>query len=1255
MLARAASDAGTRLRRSKSTSSTAHRQIPPIPEALDPDVAQQHALVAATTAFARAQQATALEPPEKPSSNLARTKSTSSRKSLSSQGSHFPPRGSSFRSMNPSQRQQKSNVQRQSKSTLPTEKFPPFDPIATTERPLSAQLSVIMNENMRPGSQQNSHRRSAASSITSQQIRKARSMYYASSVQTGSPIARPPVRYLISPPLTSMESGPGPGPTTHNRPLTPLPLASSQIPVQIEPGETIDKARDRYLQTFQQRQTKHKPSLFLAPFRKRQDKAKPKERPASTGLISVSSTWRQTPNDTMLESLDDFGMPRQKKEKRSISGSIKDKLKKVFRRTSNTAITLPVQQVDASRNYSDYTSVQREQSHVAEGSSSIPSPDNGTLTLTQIRSATPALERAPSPFIRPVSRNSNTSGGSNRSLHSEQNLTHTSSRVTSWSDSSASGTLTQREIKRLTVIHEAKDSIGSEADCASVSPSRRNTVPLPSSSALTQPMQLEKLLEKSSTPVDPKRVFSALMKEIDASKAAQAPVTKSDDSPGAESDIFESSATKELHVVAPREVHSSGSKSFRPSVSSDRYQRPCTARSKSSSIRSFGKVLRSTIRTVTPSERKVSTNLERTGSVRGAVRVPRPSTDTSSSGSNISETGRDKGNDRTIGSANIRLHPPQESSPSTEQIERRIAKSRDRWKAQLDEHMPKHMAYRDTSYETTRYVGQTTATPPKPTETPSSLEFKDASPAVNKEQVTPVYASQKSPGPREILSPLSPSVYSRNTDGLSILPNDSILSFEETKEGRVAQEGGSAVVMASHSVRSYAIGTPSPQRVSDSTHSSRDWKAWLSHEVSELATESREDIAINESYITPTGHRRELTQIDDDSMTVGRKSMDIPTPRQEHIRIAPVDTPPKPTAASAKQTELPVEDTSAPATPGTPKAKRNVLTIKMTPIPNTNRLSSVNNKTLSASPSTEGGTPRSSRMNERFPFIATGRRSSSYSAKLRRMSRTSTGGSSGSSSKSKTATPSSKIYTDYSAPGSNRTILHESQVNVKGEDFAGNQKLSKENVTPTSSSNLQFGDRAQIPKIQFSPSSISRPRSMLPLTSSAMNHGPSIAAKYTVNATEPSKASPLSTPAISPLRQRSKVALRPSSPEKTVVRPKSAVDLRSTKIPAPLTTRGSKLLPMIGTSTLALNKEPSPGVEERIIDSLIEYEVKPLDHAGTGRITPGQRMAEQFLRERSVGRGSEAESENMTIGDASLKSEGRGGGKVDREDTPAFL
>lgn len=620
MLARASSDAGTRLRRSKSTS-TVHRHAPPIIEPLDPEISQQHAIAAATAAFFRSQPQEPTERKANRSVELSRSKSTASRKSLTSQGSHFPPRALSVRSVPPQTSTLTASAHRDSTSSAPPpDRFPPFNPTPSSDRPpssvrpLSAQPSIAFNENGRPSSQPKLHRYSAASSITSQQIRKARSMYYASSVQTGSPIARPPTKYLTTPPETDSSSVLNTAPIAYvpSRAIASSPLAAPQVPVIVAAGETIDSARDKYLQDFQQRSVKHKPSLFLAPFKKRQDRSKDKTKRLSSTLMSVPSTSYTVADDSVDVTLSEFMPPHEPKERRSFSGSLKKKIKKVFRRTVDKPHRLPVQQIEASRDYFSNSTA------LMDDVCDIPSPSEELLRTTRSKSLfSPSLEGSRLRPARSASRSSSKdSARSSRSLHSESNVSHISaSRVTSWGTSTSGETLTQRAIKRLTVIHEAKDSIGSVAERSSSTSTNRNSLHFP---GVKDPMQMESLAEEATTPpVDPKRVFSALLRDIDASKSTGPSASQPDRTPGAESDVFESSKTKESHAVTYRPQFSANNDRESPESNA---QQPLTGRPESavarsvplkkSSIRSFGQAIRSTIRTVTPGEHKVPSSVD---------------------------------------------------------------------------------------------------------------------------------------------------------------------------------------------------------------------------------------------------------------------------------------------------------------------------------------------------------------------------------------------------------------------------------------------------------------------------------------------------------------------------------------------------------------------------------------------------------------------------------------------------------------------
>jgi hypothetical protein len=637
MLARASSDAGTRLRRSKSTS-TVHRSPPSILEPLDPDVARQQALAAATAAFARAQIHDADERKAKRSSDTSRSKSNASRKLATSQGqgSHFPPRGSSFRSSQPKKSRPEVDTQPPPRaSTINTEQFPPFHPMASMDRPtsaprpLSTQPSIAFSEHSRPNTQPKPGRQSVASSVTSQQIRKARSMYYASSIQTGSPIARPPAMYLTTPPAASISpSLEVPTPIPPSRTLIPSPLADRRIPAAAAPDESVDKARDKVLQDFQQRSVKHKPSLFLVPFIKRQDRGKDKSKRLSSGFTAASISIQRTPDESAIDTTMDDSIPLpDKKDKRSFSGSLKNKIKRVFRRTSKASPPdLPVQQIEASREYFGTTPLEGENVNDRYG---IPTPE--PEVLRRVRSRNHSMEADRPLYLRSGSRTSSNgsarSDHSNRSLHSEVHATNASvSRVTSWG-TTTTDTLDQRAIKRLTVIHESKDSIGSEADRAASATMKRKSLPPGALASFRDPMPMESLMEKTLTPVDPKRVFSALMKEIGISKLAEPAECPADRTPGAESDVFESSKTKVLHSSG-RDLQSGASSYFRPSTSHE--QRPPSRRppsataqsthSKPSSIRSFGRAIRSTIRTVTPGERS-SPFPDQSTTVHGALNI----------------------------------------------------------------------------------------------------------------------------------------------------------------------------------------------------------------------------------------------------------------------------------------------------------------------------------------------------------------------------------------------------------------------------------------------------------------------------------------------------------------------------------------------------------------------------------------------------------------------------------------------------------
>lgn len=1284
MLSRASSDAGTRLRRSKSSSTTqSHRAL--APEPLDPDVAQQHALAAATTAFVRAHNSGGLERTKSHGSDLSRTKSNGSRKS---QGSHFPQREPSLRSLRPKTAGKTFGASRKPQvSAGPSEAFPSFHVTPGTDNTLSTQPSISSNENMRPSSQPKPPRPSASSSIASQQIRKARSMYYASSIQTGSPLPRPPAKYLTTPSPISpapdssilssrsaedsvLSSRSAQGYPQRPRTTVVPPPAPPRVPLTAAPKEVVDRARDKYLQDFQQqRQVKHKPSLFLAPFKKRQDKGKKKgAQPASESRLSGNPVPIEATLDTTLVEF------KPLKEKRSISDSLRNKFKKVFRRSSNKA-SVPTQHNEATREYCHDPTGGVGPAAPPPSHFDIPSPDSNTLQ--RVRSRSPSLEGGRPAFARPSSR------GSTRSLHSEVSISNAAtSRVTSWGSSSVGDTLTQRAIKRLTVIHEAKDSIGSETEhrqLIEASPLRKPP-PLPGFAAFREPMPIDGLMESTSTPVDPKRVFSALMKEIDTAKSAQQQRNNTQRTPEDDNDVFVNNASREVHSSASVSACSTGQRGFRTSVSSEAIRPSSSKRSdhaaKSSSLKSIGRAFKSTIRTVTPADQRPRSSPvpDRTTSVKGAVRITRP-TSLGSPESDISEGQSSPGEGGTLNSKSdpsTTLKGNTWFTPTREQIERRVQKSSSRWKAPLEESaLPS---------PPTALKG-----PHGPGTSVSALSLPGSSKLEQDETMTPVVnnhlcvqdlqqykcpAHPRSPKPKPVFSPLSPSVYSRNTDGVSILPNDSIMSLDEETHnaGDTTSVSGSAVIITSRSVKSYVIGTPSPQKEPASGHSSRDWKAWLSHEVSELGNLPNEEISIHNQYSVSSAHRREFTQISEGEDTVlvhdlnGSRMPDQAS--QKPKKPAKGDSPPQSfmSRESSRQSGIMPTNSSGSFGKGSPLSHSSPLLKSRRPSSNPSERSS-----FSRPPFEQRS---SDRMNERFPFIDTGRRSSSNSAKFSRHTASLPGSRSSSSH-----TPSPKVYSDFSAPASNRTS--KCNVALRGSKSAvldGSKENRKENVTP-------FAIKAgrNMPVSQTSPS-LERVGSLQPLAHPTWNRTTSILGQYTTSA---DSMRPNRSPAADTVAPQPRLRVHPMSPAKLTTRPKSAFDLRNKDSPpftmsalvrggsespkkkdlfrsrplqptkrlsgrslegeslqsiiesplvaksnfgsrsppqdSPLERRRPILHMKQSSSTLALNKEPSPGTECLGIDSLIDDGTTetPCDSRG-GSVTPGQRMAERFLRERIV-------------------------------------
>ena len=507
---------------------------------------------------------------------------------------------------------------------------------------------------------------------------------------------------------------------------------------------------------------------------------------------------------------------------------------------------------------------------------------------------------------------------------------------------------------------------------------------------------------------------------------------------------------------------------------------------------------------------------------------------------------------------------------------------------------------------------------------------------------------------KTLQTPMSPSVYSRNTDGVSILLNDSVTSFTSPHEHERAHQGGSAVILTSQSVRSYVIGTPSPT-VPSSSRSSRDWKAWLSHEVSGIETTSQEDITIHEQYAMPSRrYKRGLAQSirtsqteSTDTTVILRESPETPTSRvhpeklnvfnseqQTDRSIVPKNHLTRTTTAP-KDAQVRLANSRDPSSGQTHVLNKleseQQLSVPNASTPHVRRDFSTSTPSSSSSATQPPlGTPDSARMNDRFPFLDTGRHSNSDNASQSRRCKSPTS-SVGSLSKSPKATPGPKIiYSDVSAPAVSSTTADVPNTASRRAEISQN---SKENITPPP---MDGHKRPNIPPLRLA----SRPKSLQslqPRSSADLNKNVTNMGDCTTNVTGMSRSKRASCPAGTVIARPSlRITVRPLSPEKLSRRPRSAFDLRNTPSPRPASEfRRPVLQPKASSRLLAYNHDPSSGEEASI------YATHGPNRRD-GSVTPGQRMAECFLKERK----------SATVLERGVR---KSTGKFVREDTPAFL
>ncbi|MCJ1405045.1 hypothetical protein MMC11_008271 [Xylographa trunciseda] len=256
----------------------------------------------------------------------------------------------------------------------------------------------------------------------------------------------------------------------------------------------IQIARDQYLHHLEQQRLKERPSMLSLRQRGAQKNFRRTVRTSST-----NSYGNAVGSDVVPTSAKASGLGNRA---RTISTTLKNKLRNVFHRNENNRNTFPSQQVEARRaHFSDYPSVT---SGVVHEGPLPPTPDHELLSRVQSRS--------PSTHRMPVHLERNASPGSIRSVRSGSPSIGRS-RITSWTNSTPGNSLTKQQIlerKRLSIIqeHGGPHQPSSSAGLIGVAARKGYAV-------FRKPLRGAAGSVKIKGQLDSQRVYSALQRRLD--------------------------------------------------------------------------------------------------------------------------------------------------------------------------------------------------------------------------------------------------------------------------------------------------------------------------------------------------------------------------------------------------------------------------------------------------------------------------------------------------------------------------------------------------------------------------------------------------------------------------------------------------------------------------------------------------------------------------------------------------------------------
>ncbi|KAI9772727.1 MAG: hypothetical protein M1840_000322 [Geoglossum simile] len=498
MLSRAASNASARLRRARSSASTSGSQHSPSkPDYIDPEVARQHALAAASYAFQRANERGAVgvgglnglsRVNSNASTRLARGRPLSRQQSVKFAGRLAEERRHSIRS-----RDRLGVVRAKSESTLSAHRQTRND--ASLQRQRSIAMSIA------PEDEHCTPEDDIASTPSSyRKLRKAKSMFSPRKHAAGTyGYGTPESGYSSRVRNTGSVAGNGDHPALGvtlkaPRSMSFLRGGREYVPHSTRGGHSaaVQMARRQYFEQLENQRLKARQSFVLSSTARRQQKAFRKT-VRTTSQISYGSGISSSDQQARLARSTPAKGRRFSAKARNLSLTIKETFKRVFHRSSESRDSVPIQQVDATRRHFFVSS--DADTHEGYGDTPLQLEE----TISRVSSRVPSVQVVPSDIQL------KSQAGSIRSIHSEGDRNDTISRVGSPNNSTAASswaTYQADERKRLSIIQENGGSMQKPGGTGGYT-------------AFHRPMRTA---DGIPSPVDSQRVYSALMKRIDKNR-----------------------------------------------------------------------------------------------------------------------------------------------------------------------------------------------------------------------------------------------------------------------------------------------------------------------------------------------------------------------------------------------------------------------------------------------------------------------------------------------------------------------------------------------------------------------------------------------------------------------------------------------------------------------------------------------------------------------------------------------------------------